>query len=142
MLFRSWVSWKATRPDWVKQGLIVPLVQIGLKKEEDLPQVPLLTELAENAEQRAIFGVVSEPIAIPGGYSILALEDTRQVLTADPRDAVLSLKQLSIGFAQGTPRDAIEAKLQELIRTSQSMGGCSGAEAAAQRIGEIGRAHV
>jgi peptidyl-prolyl cis-trans isomerase SurA len=80
-------------------------------------------------------GGVSEPIAIAGGYSILALEDSRQVLTADPRDAVLSLKQLSITFTPNMPRPAVEAKIQELVRTTQSMGGCGGAEAAAQRIG-------
>jgi peptidyl-prolyl cis-trans isomerase SurA len=80
-------------------------------------------------------GAVSEPIPIPGGFSILAMEDTRQVLTADPRDAVLSLKQISIGFAQGTPKTAMEAKIQDLVRATQTMGGCGGAEAAAQRLG-------
>src|SRR5438309_2520706 len=80
-------------------------------------------------------GGVSEPIAIPGGYSILAVEDSSQVLMADPRDATLSLKQLSMGFAKGMPRDAIEAKIKELVAASQSMGGCGGAEAAAQRLG-------
>jgi peptidyl-prolyl cis-trans isomerase SurA len=54
---------------------------------------------------------------------------------ADPRDATLSLKQLSMGFAKGMPRDAIEAKIKELVAASQSMGGCGGAEAAAQRLG-------
>jgi len=103
--------------------------ELGWVRPEQLP------DALATAIRTMPVGGVSEPIAVPGGYSILALEDTRQVLTADPRDAVLSLKQLSIGFAAGTPRDAIEAKLQELIRTSQSMGGCGGAEAAAQRLG-------
>jgi tripartite-type tricarboxylate transporter receptor subunit TctC len=59
-----WTSWKATRPNWVKDGLIVPLVQVGLRKESDLPNVPLLTELAENGEQRAMFTFISAPAAI------------------------------------------------------------------------------
>jgi tripartite-type tricarboxylate transporter receptor subunit TctC len=59
-----WTSWKATRPDWVKNGLITPLVQVGLRKEPDLPNVPLLTELAENDEQRAMFTFISAPAAI------------------------------------------------------------------------------
>ena len=33
------------------------------------------------------------PVEVPGGYSILLMVDRRQVLTADPRDATLSLKQ-------------------------------------------------
>jgi peptidyl-prolyl cis-trans isomerase SurA len=103
--------------------------ELGWVRPEQLPD-PLAAAI-----RTMPVGAVSDPIAIPGGFSILALEDSRQVLTADPRDATLSLKQLSIGFAKGTPRDAMEAKLQELVRTSQSIGGCGGAEAAAQRIG-------
>jgi peptidyl-prolyl cis-trans isomerase SurA len=103
--------------------------ELGWVRAEQLPD-----PLAAAVRQMPVGGV-SEPIAIPGGYSILALEDSRQVLTADPRDAVLSLKQLSITFTPNMPRPAVEAKIQELVRTTQSMGGCGGAEAAAQRIG-------
>ena len=49
-------------------------------------------------------GTVSNPIPVPGGVSILAVQDTRKILTADPRDAVLSLKQVSISFPKGTTR--------------------------------------
>ncbi|HLL29377.1 MAG TPA: peptidylprolyl isomerase [Allosphingosinicella sp.] len=80
-------------------------------------------------------GSVSDPIAIPGGFSIVQLDDTRQVLTADPRDAVLSLKQMTVRFAPGSPRNVVEAKVQGLQRATQTMGGCGGAEAAAQSIG-------
>ena len=47
-------------------------------------------------------GTVSNPIPVPGGVSIIAVQDTRKILTADPRDAVLSLKQISISFPKGT----------------------------------------
>jgi tripartite-type tricarboxylate transporter receptor subunit TctC len=59
-----WTSWKATKPNWVRDRLIVPLVQVGLRKEPDLPDVPLLTELAETDEQRAIFTLISAPASI------------------------------------------------------------------------------
>jgi tripartite-type tricarboxylate transporter receptor subunit TctC len=59
-----WSSWKATRPDWVRQGLIVPIVQVGLKKDPDLAQVPLLNDVTENAEHKAMFRLMSAPIAI------------------------------------------------------------------------------
>jgi peptidyl-prolyl cis-trans isomerase SurA len=42
-------------------------------------------------------GQLVGPIEIPGGFSILYLIDKRQVLTADPRDAVLALKQVGAG---------------------------------------------
>jgi peptidyl-prolyl cis-trans isomerase SurA len=80
-------------------------------------------------------GAVSDPIAIPGGFSILLVADTKQILTADPRDAVLSLKQVSIPVSTGMTKEQAQAKVQELVQTSQTMGGCGGAEAAAQKIG-------
>jgi tripartite-type tricarboxylate transporter receptor subunit TctC len=50
----SWASWKATRPQWLAENMINILVQIGFKKAPDLPNVPLLIELGENAEDRAL----------------------------------------------------------------------------------------
>ncbi len=87
------------------------------------------------AVQSMPVGAVSNPIAIPGGFTIVAIEDTRQVLVADARDAVLSLKQLGINFAPGTPRPEAEAKMQKLGEVARSMGGCGGADAAAATIG-------
>jgi peptidyl-prolyl cis-trans isomerase SurA len=98
-------------------------------RAEQLPE-----PLAEVVKQMPV-GSLSPPIAIPGGYSIVALQDTRQVLTADPRDAVLSLKQMSIAIPPGTPRPQAEAKIQSFVGASQSMGGCGGAEAAALQLG-------
>ena len=94
-----------------------------------------LPEALASAVQTMPVGTVSDPIAIPGGFSIIAVTDTRQVLTADPRDAVLSLKQMSIPLQPGGTRAQLEQKAQTLVRTTQSMGGCGGAEAAAATIG-------
>jgi peptidyl-prolyl cis-trans isomerase SurA len=102
---------------------------LGWVRAEQLPE-----PLAEAARVLPV-GQVSDPIAIPGGYSILAVQDTRKVLTADPRDAVLSLKQLSVKFNAGTTRDQAQPKLQELARISQNVGGCGNVETAAARIG-------
>lgn len=38
-------GWMASEPTWIPQKLIIPLVQSGLEKEPDLPDVPLITEL-------------------------------------------------------------------------------------------------
>ncbi len=94
-----------------------------------------LPDALAGAVQSIPVGSVSDPIAIPGGFSIIQLADTRQVLTADPRDAVLSLKQITVRYAPGSPRNAIDEKAASLVRATQSMGGCGGAEAAAGPIG-------
>jgi peptidyl-prolyl cis-trans isomerase SurA len=40
---------------------------------------------------------------VQGGFSIIAVQDTRKILTADPRNAVLSLKQVSVTFRRAPP---------------------------------------
>jgi tripartite-type tricarboxylate transporter receptor subunit TctC len=60
----SWATWKAQHPDWVKERKIIPLVQMGLHRAPDLPDVPLLTELARNAAQRQVFDMLSSGIVV------------------------------------------------------------------------------
>jgi peptidyl-prolyl cis-trans isomerase SurA len=98
-------------------------------RAEQLPE-----PLAQAVQQMPV-GTVSNPIAVPGGFSIIAVTDTRQVLTADPRDSILSLKQLSINFAPGTPRPQVDSRVQQLVQVGQTMGGCGRAEEAAAGIG-------
>jgi tripartite-type tricarboxylate transporter receptor subunit TctC len=60
----SWASWKSTRPDWVRDNKINILVQIGLTKAPDLPNVPLLLDLAKNDSDRAVLRMLSAPATI------------------------------------------------------------------------------
>ena len=80
-------------------------------------------------------GQVSDPIPIQGGYSVLLVQDSRQVLMADARDSLLSLKQITLTFPKGIEQAAAAAKVDELVKVSQSMGGCGGAEEAARKLG-------
>ena len=48
----SWSSIKASQPDWIAQNKINVLVQLGLSKHADLPNVPLIMDLATNDEER------------------------------------------------------------------------------------------
>lgn len=73
-------------------------------------------------------GMISPPIRVPGGYSILALSDVRKVLTADPRDAVLSLKQVSVSFPKGTTRAQAEPLVARFTAAARAVGGCGGAD--------------
>jgi tripartite-type tricarboxylate transporter receptor subunit TctC len=54
-----WSEWKATKPDWVREGKIIALMQMSLFKHPDLPHVPLMMELAPNETVRSIFELVS-----------------------------------------------------------------------------------
>lgn len=94
-----------------------------------------LPEALAGSVQSIPVGSISDPIAIPGGFSIIQVADTRQVLTADPRDAILSLKQMTLPLQPGLARAQVEEKAQTLVRATQSMGGCGGAEATAASLG-------
>jgi peptidyl-prolyl cis-trans isomerase SurA len=102
---------------------------LGWVRAEQLPD-----ELAGVIQQMPV-GAISEPIPVPGGVSIIALADKRQILVADPRDAVLSLMQLSITLPAGTTRAQAETRGQQMAAATQSMGGCGHAQATAQTLG-------
>ena len=102
---------------------------LGWVRPEQLPE-PLA-----NVIRTMTAGQVSQPIKIAGGYSIIAVQDTRKILTADPRSAVLTLKQVSIAFPKGTTRAAAEPTVAKFAASSQTIGGCGGAEKLAADMG-------
>jgi len=73
-------------------------------------------------------GQVSEPIPVSGGYSIIAMQDARKVLTTDPRDAVLSLKQVALPFPASLPNAQRQALVERFGATARSVAGCGGAD--------------
>ena len=79
----SWASWKATRPHWLAEKKINILVQIGLKKASDLPDVPLLMDLGANADDQALLRLLSASTEI--GRPIFTAPDV-------PTDRVAALR--------------------------------------------------
>jgi len=59
-----WPSFLAATPHYVLDKLITPIVQVGLEKEPDLPNVPLLRELARTAPERQVLDFMSLAVAI------------------------------------------------------------------------------
>ncbi len=97
-----------------------------------LAQLP--PELATPAAQMAP-GQLVGPIELSSGYSLLYLIDKRQVLTADPRDAVLSLKQISISFPKGTAEKDAAGKAANFAKVVKEIKGCGAADAAGVALG-------
>jgi tripartite-type tricarboxylate transporter receptor subunit TctC len=60
----SWASWKSTKPEWLAQKKIIMLVQIGLKRDPELPDVPLLLELVSNDLDRKVMIFLSAETSI------------------------------------------------------------------------------
>ncbi|WP_416172352.1 peptidylprolyl isomerase [Allopontixanthobacter sp.] len=79
-------------------------------------------------------GQLVGPFEIPGGFEIMYLIDKRQILMADPRDSVLSLKQISITFEPGVSDAVAAGRIDEFGKVVQSMRGCGDVERAAATL--------
>lgn len=96
----SYSSLQTTQPKWLKDGTISLLVQIGLKKEPDLPNVPRLLDLVTNEQDRQIATLVTLPVEI--GYNYWSAPEV-------PADRVVALRK-SFEFALKDPALLAEAK--------------------------------
>jgi len=97
-----------------------------------LAQLP--GELASVAREMQT-GQLVGPIEVPGGFDILYLIDKRQVLTADPRDAVLSLKQISLAFPKGISEAQAGQKAEDFANAINTAKGCGDVERVASQVG-------
>ena len=64
----SWASWKSGHPEWIADKKIYILVQIGLKRAADLADVPLMSELAKNDEDRQVLTFISSDMGISRAF--------------------------------------------------------------------------
>jgi len=102
---------------------------LGWVRAGQLPQ-----SMAEAAAQMGP-GQLVGPIEVPGGVSILLMVDRRQVLTADPRDAVLSLKQISLDFPAGTTEAQATELASKFTTATSNISGCGAADEVARSLG-------
>jgi tripartite-type tricarboxylate transporter receptor subunit TctC len=124
----SWASWKATRPEWLKEKKINILVQIGLTKAPDLQDVPLLHDLAGNPEDRAVLRLLSAPSVIgrpifgPPGVPAERVKALRQAFDATMKDpafiAELEKAQLELEPVSG---EELERLVNEIAATPKSV---------------------
>jgi tripartite-type tricarboxylate transporter receptor subunit TctC len=106
----SWSSVKSTHQKWLDEKKINILVQLALSKHPDLPNVPLVVDLAKNDEQRQILRlffarqVMGRPFLAPPGVPadrVAALRKafmdalTDKDLVADAEKAKLEVNPVS-----------------------------------------------
>ena len=57
----SWSSLKAAKPDWLRDKKINLLIQIGLQKSPELPNVPFIYDLVSKPEDRQLLDLLVGP---------------------------------------------------------------------------------
>jgi tripartite-type tricarboxylate transporter receptor subunit TctC len=87
-----WSGLKAGWPQWIADKKVNIILQIGLRKEPDLPDVPLLVDLAKTEAERAMFHFVSSdsamgfPVAAPPGVPAERTASLRKAFEATMAD--------------------------------------------------------
>ncbi|MGC2122750.1 MAG: tripartite tricarboxylate transporter substrate-binding protein [Xanthobacteraceae bacterium] len=120
----SWSSIVTTRMDWITSKKIVVLVQLSLSKHPDLPDVPLIMDLAKTSEQRQIFKlifarqVMGRPFAAPPGLPADRLAALRQAFNETMKDKAFLADAAASKF-EINPVDGeqIEALVKEIYQT-------------------------
>lgn len=113
----SWSSVKSRRMDWIREGKVNVLLQMSLAKHPDLPDVPLIMDLAKTDEQRQILKlmfarqVMGRPyVAPPGvpGERVAALRKAFMDTMNDPEFLAEAEKaKLEITPVSGDELDAL-----------------------------------
>jgi peptidyl-prolyl cis-trans isomerase SurA len=94
-----------------------------------------LPDQLANAGREMQPGQVAGPIEVPGGYSVLYLAEKRKIAVADPLDAKLSLKQLTVAFPAGISEAQAQSRAAQFAEGTRSIKGCGDVDRVAKDIG-------
>ena len=130
----SWSTITATHPDWVKDKKIHLLVQLALEKHPDLPDVPVIVDLAKTTEQmqiiKLIFArqVVGRPYLAPPGIPKDRLEILRKAFmeTMVDQDFLADANKSKLEIAPVTG-EKVEALVKEIYETPPAVAQKAGA---------------
>jgi tripartite-type tricarboxylate transporter receptor subunit TctC len=89
----TWAGYKATMPNEVRDGMLNVLIQTGLRKDRDLPNVPLFLDLVRGDPAREPIArfmseavAIARPVAAPPGVPGDRVELLRRAFDATMRD--------------------------------------------------------
>jgi tripartite-type tricarboxylate transporter receptor subunit TctC len=88
----SYSGLRAEHPEWFTQKKVDIILQIGSKRDPELPDVPLLTELGRTDTEREILKLISSPISLgrpylaPPGLPGVRLATLRRAFMSTLRD--------------------------------------------------------
>ena len=139
----SWSSIIGTRADWIRDKKLNVLLQFADEKHPDLPNVPLVTELAKTDQQRQMLDLVlstqtmARPFAAPPGVPaerVSALRKAFMEMAKDPNFiAAAATQQLEVSPVNGEQIQDTLARIsktpKDVIRTLRDV--VLGAEASA-----------
>jgi tripartite-type tricarboxylate transporter receptor subunit TctC len=124
----GWTIVKLRKPDWLSENKISILFQMGLRKHQDLPDVPLISDYARTPEDRQAFEFLFAPqemgrpfFAPPGvpAERVRALRDAFERTLKD-RQFLDEAHRLGLEVQHGGG-EAIERLLERIYATPKSV---------------------
>jgi tripartite-type tricarboxylate transporter receptor subunit TctC len=117
----AWASWKSTKPQWLADKKIHMLVQVGLKRNAEIKDVPTMQELAKNEIDAKVLTFISADTAIsravvttPGvpAERVAALRRAFAATMQDPEFVAEATKmKMDLSVASGEETQAIAASI-------------------------------
>lgn len=135
----TWLSWKSAHEDWFKSGFAKAVIQIGVEKEADLPNVPMLADLVSGEDRKivnfmATMGPIGRGLAVPPGVPadrIAFLRTAFEKAVADPNFVVnaekrkLRVKSATGPVLQTIVKDSLDVPEKTLERARSIIFGKS-----------------
>jgi tripartite-type tricarboxylate transporter receptor subunit TctC len=120
----SWSSVKSTHQKWLNEKRFAILVQLALKKHPDLPDVPLIVDLAKTDEQRKILElifarqVMGRPYVAPPGVPRDRIEALRKAFmdTMNDKEFLADAEKAQLEITP-VPGDQLEQLVRDLFAT-------------------------
>jgi tripartite-type tricarboxylate transporter receptor subunit TctC len=120
----SFGSLRVNKPEWLQNKDVTVLIQLGLVRHPDLPDVPLLTELVSNKDDRAALELMlapsdmARPFFAPPGVPAERIEILRKAFDAALKDPALieeaAKQRLDLMPMSGAEMQALFVKLYAL----------------------------
>lgn len=133
----SWISWKARAKKLIDEGKFIPIVQVGLTKARDLPNVPLMRDYAKNQKERKVLDLASSAapfgrsVVVPPGFPSYLLDGLRKSFDRTVKDpeflATAKKRNIEIDPAPGASLDPVVKKIlatpPEIVKMAQHAAG-------------------
>ncbi|MGU7782811.1 Bug family tripartite tricarboxylate transporter substrate binding protein [Burkholderia sp. PU8-34] len=120
----SWSTLQMRHPDWLRDHKVNLIVQMALEKHPDLPNVPLLLDLAPDAGTREVLKVIAasqafaRPFAAPPGVPADRANALRKAFADTMKDPAFLAEAKRLGIeVRPVPPERISEVLDDLYKT-------------------------
>ena len=91
---------------------------------------PAVAEVVTNLDVQEVSG----PVRTPGGYRLLALTDRRRILSLDPLDTLVDIRQIMFAFNEETTQEKADLWVARAVKESPMAKSCDDIEALANAL--------